>query len=132
VGGIEAIDLQIAESLLGVRPDSLQLGRAIDGIDSEAEPIDLIVDRQFHRRIDVALLFVTAHVEILMVGAAVGQAVNQSRIAVEIENHRAVHREQGIEVAVAQTVRMLRVGLQLEQVHHVNEADLDVGELLAQ
>ena len=64
--------------------------------------------------------------------AAVGQAVNQPRIAVEVEDDRLVDGEQRIEVAVGQPVRMLGAGLQLEQVDDVDEADLQVGELLAQ
>ena len=40
--------------------------------------------------------------------------------------------EQRVEVAVGQTVRVFRAGLQLEEVNDVDEADLQVGELFTQ
>ena len=41
-------------------------------------------------------------------------------------------REQRVEVAVGQSVRMLRRRLELEQIDHVDEPDLQIRELLAQ
>jgi len=55
-------------------------------------------------------------VHVVVVGAAVRQPVNQPRVAVEVEDHRLVDGKQRIEVAVGQSVRMLRAGLQLEQI----------------
>ena len=59
-----------------------------------------------------------------MVGAAVGQAMDQPGIAVEVEDDRLVGGEQAVEVAVGQAVRVLAVGRELEQVDDVDEADL--------
>ncbi len=74
-------------------PDFLQFGNAVNGVDGQAEAIGLVVDGQFHRRVDVAFLFVSPYVKSLVL-AAVGQAVNQPRVAVEIENNRLVRGEQ--------------------------------------
>ena len=129
---VAAVDLLVAEFLLGMRADALKFGNAVDHVDRQTEAIDLVVDRQFHRRIDVALFLVAAHVHVLVIGAPVRQPVNQPRIAVEIEDDRFVDREQRVEVPIGQSVRMLRAGLQLEQIDHVDETDLEVGEFLAQ
>ena len=83
-----------------MRPDSLQFRDAVNRIDGETEPVRLVVDRQLHRRIDVALLLVTPYVQIPMVGAAVGETVNQPGIAMEIEDDRLVGRKERIEVRV--------------------------------
>ena len=93
------LDLLITEFFFRVPPDVLQLGYAIDGVDGQAEAIDLVVYRQFHRSVDVALLLVAANMDIF-VPAGVSQAVNQVGISVEIEDDRLVYRKQGIEVAI--------------------------------
>jgi len=126
-----ASHLPVAELLLGVPADLLELGYAINGVDREAESIGLVVDGQFHRSVDIALLFVAAHMQIL-VFAAVGQAVDEPRITVEVENDGLVGGEQRIEIRIRQTVRMLAARLHLEKVHHVDETDLQIGKLLAE
>ena len=47
--------------------------------------------------VDIALLLVPAHMQSLVL-AAVGQAMNQPGITVEVENDRLVDREQRIEI----------------------------------
>ena len=49
----------------------------------------------------------------------------------EVEDHRFVRREEGFELAIGQPVRVLCAWQQFEQVDHVYEADLHVGQLLA-
>ena len=100
VGVIAAIRLHIAEFLLRMTPDSLKPRSAIDDVDGQGEAIDFVVDGQFHRRVDIALFLVPAYVPIGVVGPAVRQPVNQPRVAVEIEDNRLVHCEQGVEIAV--------------------------------
>src|SRR3974390_1502152 len=78
---VAAVDLHVAETLLGLGADSLEAGRAVDGIDRQAEAIGFVVYRQFHRRIDIALLLVAAHMKIDMIRAPVGEAMDQPRIA---------------------------------------------------
>ena len=58
--------------------------------------------------------------------------VNQPRIAVEVEDDRLVDGKQGVEIAIRQPVRVLRAGLQLEQVDHIDETDLEIGKVCPQ
>jgi hypothetical protein len=58
-----------------------------------------------------------------MVGAPVGQAVDQPGVAVEGEEHRSVGGEQRVELAVGQSMRMLGLRLQAHQVDHVDHPD---------
>ena len=60
---------------------------------------------------------------------AVGQAVDQPRVAVVGEDHRPVGGEQRVELAVGQPVRVLGVGLQPHQVDDVDDADLQLGQI---
>ncbi len=46
----------------------------------------------------------------------------------EVEHDGLVRREQAVEVPIRQPVRMLRLGLQAEEIHHIHEPDLQVGE----
>src|SRR5262249_25179973 len=123
-----ALDLAFPEFFLCERVDSFQAGNSINDVDRDAEAVDFIVHRQLHRRVDVALLLVATHVQALVV-AGVGKAVNQPGITVEVEDDGFVDSEEGIKVRIRQSVRMLRAGLQLEQIHNVDETNLDVGEL---
>ena len=63
--------------------------------------------RHVERRGRGALLLVAAHVEVVVVGAPVGQPVDQPRVAVVGEDHRLVAGEQRVEVGVGQPVRVL-------------------------
>ena len=58
--------------------------------------------------------------------------MDQPGIAVVGEDDRLVCGEQGVEVAVAQAVGMLGAGLEGHQVHDVDDADLEFGDVLAQ
>ena len=111
VGVRSASELGVSESLFGVATKALQPWNAIDGVNCQAETVSFVVHSQFHRRVDVALLFITAHMQGL-VGAGISQAVNQPGIAVEVEDDRLVDSEQRIEVSIGQTVRMFFARLQ--------------------
>ena len=65
-----------------------------------------------------------------MVRAAIGQPVNQPRVAVKREEDRFVPGEQGIEVLIAQPVRVFAFRLQLHQVHNVDHANLQLGQVV--
>ena len=71
----------------------------------------------------VPFLLVAAHVDVPVIGAAIRQPVNEPGIAVIREDHRLVAREQRVELLVAESVRMLALGLQphqIDDVHHPN------------
>src|SRR5215469_2116931 len=131
VGVRPALDLPISEPFLGVPPDLLEARNPINGINRNREAIDFVVHRQLHGSVDVAFLFVAAHVQILII-PRISEAMNQPGISVEVENDRFVRSEQRIKVAVRETMRMVPRRLQLEKIHYIDEANLDVGELLPQ
>ena len=51
---VAAFDLLVQEALLGVAADLLQTRHAVDHVHRQAEAVDVVVDRQLQRRIDVA------------------------------------------------------------------------------
>src|SRR5579864_7386404 len=114
MGIVAARDLLVQESFLGVASDSLQLRNSIDDVHSEAETVDVVVDRQFQRRVDASFLLVSTHVDIGEIRAPVSQAVNQLRVAVEVEHDRFIDREERIEFTVRESVWMFAGGLELE------------------
>ena len=79
VSVVLALDLQIAELLFCVSADPLQLRHAVDHVDGQAEAIDLVLDGQIERRVDVSFFLVAAHVQVLVIGPPIGQAVDQPR-----------------------------------------------------
>ena len=97
---VAAPDLQIAKLLLRVRSRNAQPRDAVDHVDRQAETVDLVVDGQFQRCVDVALLLVPAHVHVFMIGAAVSQPVDQPRVTVKIEDDRFIQRKQAVEVGI--------------------------------
>ena len=106
--------------------DLLQPRHAIHYIHSQAEAVNVVVDGEFQRRIDVALLLVSAHMNVVVIRAPISQPMNELRISVEIEDDRLVDREKGIEIAVGQSMRMLAGRLQFEEIDHVDEANLKI------
>jgi len=132
VGVVACLDLHVAQLLFGMRTRYPQGGHSVDDIDRQAEAIDLVADGELQRRVDAPHLFVTAHVQILVIRAPVGEAMNEPRIAVKVEDDGLVHGEQAVKIPVVKAVRMLALGLHTEQINDVDESDLQVGEMLAQ
>ena len=54
---------------------------AVDGVHSQGEPVGLVPDRQFQRRVDVAVLLVAAHVEVVLTRPDCGAAYGGSSVA---------------------------------------------------
>src|SRR6185437_15071585 len=79
-----------------------------------------------------ALLLVSANMEVAVAGAAVGEPVDQPRVAVVGKDDGRVAAEHGIEFTVGKTMRMFARGLKGHQVHYIYDADFDVRKLPAQ
>ena len=109
-----------------------EVGDPVDHVDGEMEAIEVVERHHVERRRRRAFLLVAAHVDVVVVRAAVGQAVDQPGIAVVGEDDRTVDGEQGVELAVRHAVRMLVRRLQAHQVDDVDDADSQVGQMLAQ
>src|SRR6202035_1240851 len=79
-----------------------------------------------------AFFLVAADVDVLVVGAAVGQPVDQPRVSMEGEDDRLLLGDQRIEVCVAQPVWVLGLRLQLHEVDDVDDPDFQLGQMLSQ
>ena len=122
----------VAQSLVGhvLTQRSGTLGQArhpVDDVHHEMETVEVVEHHHVKRRCGRALLLVTTHVNVWMVGAAVGQTVDQPGVPVVGEDHRPLGREQRVELRIWQPVGMLAVGLQTHQVNDVDEPHLQLG-----
>lgn len=100
IGIVLALDLHVAELFLGVGTGYLERGYPVDHIDGEAEPVDLILDGQFQRSVDVPFLLVATHVHVPVIRPAVGQAMDQPRVTMECEDDGLVDGENTVEIPI--------------------------------
>ena len=110
-------------------PCDPELGHPVDDINRQIETINLVLYGELEGRVDIASFLVAAHVEILVVGAAVGELVNKPGIAMKVEDYRLVHGEETVKVPVRQTVAVLGFRLQFEEVDDVDETDLKLRKI---
>src|SRR5215472_3520707 len=96
---------------------------AADGIQGELEAIHVVAHYHVEWSSRGPLLFVSANVEVVVVGAAVSEAMDQPRISVISKDHRPAGSEERVEVRVFQTMGMFRRGLQGHEINHVNDSD---------
>src|ERR1700760_960372 len=133
-----AVDvLPVLDQLVAHRPADVggahsELRHLIDDITHESEPVDLVADGHVEGRRRRALFLVAAHVEVAVVRATVGQAVDEPRVAVEVEDHRPVGGEQRVELAVGESVGMLALRLERHQVDDIDHPHLEIREVPAQ
>ena len=59
-----------------------------------------------------------------MVGSPVGEAVNQPWVPVKGKNHRLIGGEDGIEIPIGKSVRMLGGRLECHEIDYVHDPDL--------
>src|SRR5437867_5005500 len=67
----------------------------------------------------------------MVIRASVGQPVDERWITMKREDDRFALREKRIEVMVAQTMRVLTLGLKSHQVDDINDANLQCGTMPA-
>ena len=114
-----------------MRRRRLQPRHTINHIDRQIEPVNLIQDRQLQRSIDVPLLLVPAHMNVVMVRPPVRELVDQRSICMEIEDHRLILREQAIELPRREPMRMFLLRHQPKHIHHIHKPDLYIRQVLA-
>src|ERR1051326_6533755 len=102
-------DKLIAKQLLKMRVHRPQ---SIDGIAGQMKAIQLIKDGHVKRSSSGSLFAITVYVKIVVVGTFISEAMNKRRISVIGENHGLVSGEDGIELTVGESVRMLGGSLQ--------------------
>src|SRR5690606_32178795 len=120
---LAVFDELVAQPLPVAPADGLQLRYPIDDVDGEVEPVDPVQHAHVEGSGGRALLDVAADVQVVMVGATVGQPVDQPRIAVVGEDDGLVGREEGVELPMRQPVWVLLVVLQPHEVDHVHDPD---------
>ena len=104
---------------------------AKDGIESKTEAIHAIENDHIKGSGGGALFDVAANVDIVVIVAAIGEAVDQSGIAVEGKDHRLFGGEEGVEIVVNQAVRVFGSGLESHEVDDIDDADAKIGLMLA-
>src|SRR5205823_6192869 len=87
----------VAQGLFGVGSARSQLRQSINHITAQMKTVEIISDRHVEGGGGSAFLFESAHMQIFMIGPAIGQPVDQGWIAVKGEDNRFVYCEQYIE-----------------------------------
>lgn len=101
-----------------------QFRNKINRINRKTIPIRAIAHSQFEWGIDVALLPVTPHMQVLLSRSLIGQAVDEPGVRVEVENDGLVIRKDSLPLSIGHTVRVVDSGNESEEVDDVYEADL--------
>src|ERR1700681_933442 len=117
------LDQLVAQLLLQVDACAAGLWQTVDGVHHEVKAVQIVQHGHIEGRRDGALFLIAADMNVVMVGAAVGQPVDQPRVGVEGEDDRLVLGKQIVEINVAQPMRMLALGLQLHQIDDVDHTD---------
>src|ERR1039458_6052005 len=125
------LDELVLKLLLEIDAPVARLWQAINGGHDEVEAIQIIQHRHVEGRGDGPFFLVTADVQVLVVGAAVGQSVDQPRVGMERKDDRLVFGEKLVEIRVAQPVRVLGLRLQFHEVDDVDHANFQVGQMFA-
>jgi hypothetical protein len=108
------------------------LRHAVDSIDSQTESISLVANGKLERRVDVALLLVTANVEVAATRTLVCQAVHHPGVTVEVEDDRSVISEEAGPLRVGKTVGVVAGVDQLKEIDNVDASNLELREVLKQ
>src|SRR5215510_2770605 len=126
VGVLFTGDLLVEEGLASVGACGAEPRDPVNRIDGKAEAVGLIADGEFQRGVDVALFLEATHVDVVLARPAVGEAMDQPRVSMEVEDHWLIRCENRLELAVCQTVGVFGIRNQLSQVNDVREPDLHV------
>src|SRR5207253_8481912 len=119
----------VTQELMEVGADGVQLRNAVHRVAGEVKAIQVIHHSHVKRSGGSALLFIAAHMEIVVPMETIAQPMNKPWVTVIGDNHGFVGSEDGIEFAIGKTVWMFALRLQRHQVHDVNDADLKIGKV---
>src|ERR1700688_5242288 len=117
----------VAELLLDVRSADRKPWDAVDAVDREMISIKPVEHDHIEWGRGGALLLEAVNMHLGMIGAVIGEAVNQIRIAVIGKDQRPVTGKHAVEFIIADAVRMLILGLQRHQVDDVDDANSQIG-----
>lgn len=118
------LDELVVDGLLGVCRPSFEFRHTVDHIVHQMEAIQIIHDTNVERRGGRALFLIATHMQVFVIGSTIGEPVNKPWVSVKRKDNRFVFREQRVEVLVAQSMRVFAPGLQLHEVHHIDDTNL--------
>ncbi len=95
-----ASNLLIFKHLFHMSTSNFKFWNSIDYIDRDAETVNLILNCQIKRRVNIPLLLIATHMDVVMVCTAVGESMDQPGVAVEVEDNRFVGGKQTVKVKV--------------------------------
>ena len=101
------LDQPVLQALFQVGAFAAGLGKAVNDVDDQVKPVEVVENGHIERGGDRPFLFVSPNVEVAVIGSSVGQPVDQPRIAVEGKDYRSVAGKQPVELSVTQTVGVL-------------------------
>jgi len=119
VGVVATVELLVQQRLARMRAAHLQRRDTVDRVDRQRKPIHLVLNGESIGVLMLPLLLVAAHMQVVVIGAAIGQPVNQPRRGVEVEDDRLVSREQRVEFVAHKPARMLGARHQPEEIHDI-------------
>src|SRR5882672_4074786 len=93
--------------------------------------IQVIHDGHVERSGGSSLFFIATYVEIVVTMPAIAQPMNEKWVSVIGEDYRFVGSEHGIKFGIGESVRMFAGRLQGHEVHDIDDADLEIGKMLA-
>ena len=88
------LDQLVAESLLGISGHIAELRHPVDHVRRQMKPVEVVADDHVEGGRRRPFLLLAADMDVAVVGAAVGQPVDQHRIAVMGDDDRLVGRKQ--------------------------------------
>src|SRR4030095_9321467 len=91
-------DSLVDEGLAHLGTGDTEPGHPVDGIYGQTEAVSVVANGKLQRGVDVTLLLVTAHVDIVLAGPAVSETVDQPRVTVKVKHHRLVRCKNGLEL----------------------------------
>ncbi len=125
------LDKLVLELLLQVDALVAGLRQTVDGVHHEMEAVQIVQHRHVEGRGNGALFLVAADVDVVVVGAAVGQPVDQPRVGMEGEDDRFIPGEEFVEIRVGEPVGVLGLRLQLHEVDDIDHPDFKIGQMRA-
>ena len=97
----------VSDELFDIRACWTQFRDPVDDIVRQMKTVQVIQYHHVKWGCGGALFLVTTHMQVLMVGSVIGEAMNQPGITMIGKDNGLVRCEQAVEFLVGQTVRML-------------------------
>src|SRR6185503_19611376 len=122
----------VAQELFKVGAHALQSRHPVHHVAREMEAVEIVPHCHVERCGRCALLLKATDVQMIMSGTTISQPMDQPWVPVISEDDRLVGAKHRIELAIRETMWMLAGRLKRHQVHYVDNANFEVGEMLTE